>query len=83
MFQAPPLSLLERTLRILVYNVDVNRKHRVLGESRLELSDVDLSQGRLVRLSLRLRTVGEIHPTRCETLGSFYLHSSMRFASFF
>lgn len=46
-FQAPPSSLLERTLRILVYNIDVNRKHRVLGESRLDLNDVDLTQGRL------------------------------------
>ena len=50
MFQAPPSSLLERTLRILVYNIDVNRKHRVLGESRLDLNDVDLTQGRLVSM---------------------------------
>ena len=55
MFQAPPSSLLERTLRILVYNIDVNRKHRVLGESRLDLNDVDLTQGRLVSRKVNLR----------------------------
>ena len=55
MFQAPPSSLLERTLRILVYNIDVNRKHRVLGESRLDLNDVDLSQGRLVSRKINLK----------------------------
>ena len=41
--------MFERTLRILVYNIDVNRKHRIVGVSHLELKDVDLSQGKLVR----------------------------------
>ena len=59
MFQAPPSSLLERTLRILVYNIDVNRKHRVLGESRLDLNDVDLTQGRLVSMQNQCTKEGE------------------------
>ena len=46
--KASPQSLFERTLRILVYNIDVNRKHRVVGVSHLELKDIDLTQGKLV-----------------------------------
>ncbi len=36
-----------RTLRLLVYNIDVNRKHRVVGQTLLDLKDLDLSQGRM------------------------------------
>lgn len=46
-FQVSPQSLFERTLRILVYNIDVNRKHRVVGVSHLELKDIDLNHGKL------------------------------------
>lgn len=46
-FQVSPRNLFERTLRLLVYNIDVNRKHRVVGQTLLELADVDLSQGKL------------------------------------
>ena len=37
-----------RILRILVYNIDVNRKHRILGQTLLDLADVDFFQGKLV-----------------------------------
>ena len=50
--QVSPANLWGRTLRILVYNIDVNRKHRILGQTLLELADVDLSQGRLVSINL-------------------------------
>lgn len=46
-FQVSPANLWGRTLRILVFNIDVNRKHRILGQTLLELADVDLSHGRL------------------------------------
>ena len=46
--QVSPANLWGRTLRILVFNIDVNRKHRILGQTLLELADVDLSHGRLV-----------------------------------
>ena len=48
-FQVSPQSLFDRTLRILVYNIDVNRKHRVVGVSHLEIKDIDLTHGKLVR----------------------------------
>ena len=54
-FQVSPQNLWGRILRILVYNIDVNRKHRVLGQTLLELVDVDLSQGRLVSYFYALR----------------------------
>ena len=37
-----------RTLRILVFNIDNNRKHRIIGQTLLELADVDLTPGKLV-----------------------------------
>lgn len=46
-FQVSPQSLFDRTLRILVYNIDVNRKHRVVGVSHLEIKDIDLTHGKL------------------------------------
>ena len=56
-FQVSPQTLFERTLRILVYNIDVNRKHRIVGVSHLELKDVDLSQGKLVIKDFNLSLV--------------------------
>ena len=47
-FQVSPCALWGRTLRILVFNIDVNRKHRIVGQTLLDLADVDLSQGKLV-----------------------------------
>eukprot|EP00094_Tigriopus_californicus_P012895 TCALIF_12468-PA protein Name:"Similar to SYT15 Synaptotagmin-15 (Homo sapiens)" AED:0.03 eAED:0.03 QI:0/0.9/0.81/1/0.9/0.81/11/60/536 len=49
-FQVSPQNLTPRTLRLLVFNIDVNRKHRVIGQTILELQDIDLNQGRLVRI---------------------------------
>jgi len=46
-FQVSPCALWGRTLRILVFNIDVNRKHRIVGQTLLDLADVDLSQGKL------------------------------------
>ena len=46
--QVSPCALWGRTLRILVFNIDVNRKHRIVGQTLLDLADVDLSQGKLV-----------------------------------
>jgi hypothetical protein len=36
-------------LRLLVFNIDVNRKHRGLGQSLLDIKDVNLTHGKLVR----------------------------------
>ena len=47
-FQVSPCALWGRTLRILVFNIDVNRKHRIVGQTLLDLAEVDLSQGKLV-----------------------------------
>ncbi len=35
-----------------MYNIDVNRKHRIIGQSLLDLADADLGQGKLVSLAL-------------------------------
>ena len=50
--QVSPCALWGRTLRILVFNIDVNRKHRIVGQTLLDLADVDLSQGKLVSIQI-------------------------------
>jgi hypothetical protein len=42
------LTVDTRTLRLLVYNIDVNRKHRVIGQTMLDMKSMDLSSGKLV-----------------------------------
>ena len=46
-FQASPLTIHTRTLRLLVYNIDVNRRHRIVGQTLLSMKDLDLSSGKL------------------------------------
>jgi len=56
-FPVSPSNLVARSLRLVVYNIDVNRKHRPMGQTLVELADVDLCQGKLVRKRANLKWV--------------------------